>query len=80
MSEDKDVKAPEIQDTVESSEKAPVEAAYAVKPKKGKKIFRVVLVLALIVLTCVVIHLADLLLRPKYMGDVTEGALTAEYY
>ncbi len=80
MSEDKDVKAPEIQDTVESSEKAPVEAADAVKPKKGKKIFRVVLVLALIVLTCVVIHLADLLLRPKYMGDVTEGALTAEYY
>lgn len=50
------------------------------KPKRRKKIFRVALVLVLIILTCVVIHLADLLLRPKYMGDVTEGALTAEYY
>lgn len=41
---------------------------------------RVALVLALLVLSALVTYAVDLLLRPKYMGDVTEGALTAEYY
>ena len=62
-----DVKAEEI------SEKKP-------EKKAGKRVARVALVLALLFLSGVVLYLADLLLRPKYMGDVTEGALTAEYY
>ena len=87
--EQKTVNPAETTDTTakalsEAAEEVKVEAseetAEAVKPKRRKKIFRVALVLVLIVLTCVVIYLADLLLRPKYMGDVTEGALTAEYY
>ena len=48
--------------------------------KRGKKIRIVSLVLALMVLSGVLLYLVDLLLRPKYMGEVTEGALTAEYY
>ena len=48
--------------------------------KSKKTLRRVVLVLALLIVTGVVLHLVDLLLRPKYMGEVTEGALTAEYY
>ena len=65
--EAKDVKAGEI------SDKKP-------EKKAGKRVARVALVLALLFLSGVVLYLADLLLRPKYMGDVTEGALTAEYY
>ena len=65
--EQTDVKAEEI------SEKKP-------EKKAGKRVARVALVLALLFLSGVVLYLADLLLRPKYMGDVTEGALTAEYY
>jgi hypothetical protein len=48
--------------------------------KKEKKIARVALVLALLVASCLLVYAVDLLLRPKYMGEVTEGALTAEYY
>lgn len=50
------------------------------KQKKDKKIARVALVLALLVTSGLLIYAVDLLLRPKYMGTVTEGALTAEYY
>lgn len=48
--------------------------------KKHGRIRKVALVLVLLVLSGIVLYLVDLLLRPKYMGDVTEGALTAEYY
>lgn len=81
MSEEIEQKMDKAVETEDSAAKAPVEAAKDVKKqKRGKKIFRIALVLVLIILTCVVIHLVDLLLRPKYMGDVTEGALTSEYY
>lgn len=50
------------------------------KSRKNKVIVRVAIVLALIVVSGLLIYCVDLLLRPKYMGDVTEGALTAEYY
>lgn len=48
--------------------------------KKSSRIRKIALVLALLVLSFAVLHMVDLLLRPKYMGEVTEGALTAEYY
>ncbi len=90
MSEEIEQKIEKTQESSDSEAKALADAPVAEnaaessaakdKPKNHRKLFRVALVIALIVLTCVVIHLADLLLRPKYMGDVTEGALTAEYY
>ena len=85
MSEELEQKIEKTSETSVSEAKAPADAASSEDaskkaPKKHRKLFRVVLVLALIALTCVAIYLVDLLLRPKYMGDVTEGALTAEYY
>ena len=85
MSEELVQKIEKASETSVSEAKAPADAASSEDaskkaPKKHRKLFRVVLVLALIALTCVAIYLVDLLLRPKYMGDVTEGALTAEYY
>lgn len=85
MSEELEQKIEKASETSVSEAKAPADAASSEDasekaPKKHRKLFRVVLVLALIALTCVAIYLVDLLLRPKYMGDVTEGALTAEYY
>ncbi len=50
------------------------------KKSKGQTIRRVAVILLLLVFTGGVLYMADLLLRPKYMGEVTEGALTAEYY
>ena len=47
---------------------------------RKNKCKRVALVLALLVLSALLTYAVDLLLRPKYMGEVTEGALTAEYY
>ncbi len=47
---------------------------------RKNKCKRVALVLALLVLSAMLTYAVDLLLRPKYMGEVTEGALTAEYY
>ena len=52
----------------------------AAAEKHGGKARTVALVVVLLILTAGVIYVLDLLLRPKYMGDVTEGALTAEYY
>ena len=80
-----EIMAEDIEKNLETAPKAEavkVEEISEKKPEKkaGKRVARVALVLALLFLSGVVLYLADLLLRPKYMGDVTEGALTAEYY
>lgn len=77
MAEEKDSTIENVAVTDAAGESA---KGKSTKSGRGKTIRNVALVLALLVLSGCLFYLADLLLRPKYMGEVTEGALTAEYY